>query len=96
MLAEKSVLAALRGARRRDGYLAQPSCECLALVSSACPALAVDGPSSQHRRGPTRILTEIPVRILYVLVQGLCEVLDRLFFDPREVLSHLVVARRIA
>lgn len=46
-------------------------------------------------RGPTRILTEIPVRLLYVGVQLVCEGLDRLFFDPREVLSHLVVARRI-
>jgi SAM-dependent methyltransferase len=46
-------------------------------------------------RGPTRVLTEIPVRLLYVLVQVACELLDRLFFDPREVLSHLVVARRI-
>jgi len=45
-------------------------------------------------RGPTRVLTEIPVRLLYVLVQGACELLDRLFFDPREVLAHLVVARR--
>ena len=46
-------------------------------------------------RGPARIVTEIPVRVLYVVVQGVCEVLDRIFFDPREVLSHLVVARRI-
>lgn len=45
-------------------------------------------------RGPTRVLTEIPVRILYVLLQLLFEGLDRLFFDPREVLAHLVVARR--
>jgi SAM-dependent methyltransferase len=45
-------------------------------------------------RGPTRVLTEIPVRLLYVLVQCACELLDRLFFDPREVLAHLVVARR--
>ncbi len=45
-------------------------------------------------RGPTRVLTEIPVRILYAAIQLLCELLDRLFFDPREVLSHLVVARR--
>ena len=50
---------------------------------------------NRFNRGPARILTEIPVRILYVLVQGGCELLDRLFFDPREVLSHLVVARRI-
>lgn len=47
-------------------------------------------------RGPTRVLTEIPVRILYAAIQLLCELLDRLFFDPREVLSHLVVARRRA
>lgn len=46
-------------------------------------------------RGPTRVLTEIPVRLLYVLVQLACEALDRMFFDPREVLAHLVVARRI-
>ena len=46
-------------------------------------------------RGPTRILTELPVRLLYVVVQLWAEVMDRLFFDPREVLSHLVVARRI-
>lgn len=45
-------------------------------------------------RGPTRVLTELPVRLLYVLVQSACELLDRLFFDPREVLAHLVVARR--
>lgn len=45
-------------------------------------------------RGPVRVLTEIPVRLLYVLVQVACELLDGLFFDPREVLAHLVVARR--
>ncbi len=45
-------------------------------------------------RGPARVLTEIPMRLLYCLVQLLCEGLDRLFFDPREVLAHLVVARR--
>ncbi len=45
-------------------------------------------------RGPTRILTEIPVRLLYVVLQILFEGLDRLFWSPREVLAHLVVARR--
>ena len=45
-------------------------------------------------RGPTRVLTEIPVRILYVVLQIGFEGLDRLFFNPREVLAHLVVARR--
>jgi SAM-dependent methyltransferase len=44
-------------------------------------------------RGPTRILTEIPVRALYVVLQLLFELLDRLFRSPRETLSHLVVAR---
>src|SRR5262245_66578335 len=45
-------------------------------------------------RGPLRILTEIPVRILYIVLQLGFELLDRLFFDPREVLAHVVVARR--
>jgi len=45
-------------------------------------------------RGPTRILTELPVRLLYVILQTGFEVLDRMFFDPREVLAHVVVARR--
>lgn len=45
-------------------------------------------------RGPLRVLTEVPVRLLYVIVQVSCEALDRIFFDPREVLAHLVVARR--
>jgi len=45
-------------------------------------------------RGPLRVITEIPVRILYVVLQLGFEALDRLFFDPREVLAHLVVARK--
>jgi len=45
-------------------------------------------------RGPTRVLTELPVRALYVLLQLLFAGLDRLLFDPREVIAHLVVARR--
>lgn len=45
-------------------------------------------------RGPARILTELPVRALYVVVQLGCELLDRVFFDPREVVGHLVVARK--
>lgn len=46
-------------------------------------------------RGPWRVVTELPVRALYVVLQVFFEVLDRLFFDRREVLSHLVVARRV-
>jgi SAM-dependent methyltransferase len=45
-------------------------------------------------RGPARVLTELPVRTLYVGLQLGFELLDRVFFDPREVLAHLVVARR--
>jgi len=44
-------------------------------------------------RGPTRVLTEVPVRALYVVVQLLFAGLDLLCFDPREVIGHLVVAR---
>ncbi len=44
--------------------------------------------------GPTRVLTEIPARVLYLLLQLLFEGLDRLFMDPAEVLAHVVVARR--
>ena len=45
-------------------------------------------------RGPTRVLTEVPVRFLYVVLQLWFELLDRVFFDPREVLAHIVVARK--
>ena len=45
-------------------------------------------------RGPTRVLTELPVRLLYVMLQLGFELLDRMFFDPREVLAHIVVARK--
>jgi SAM-dependent methyltransferase len=45
-------------------------------------------------RGPTRPLTEIPVRLLYVLIQVVFEILDRVLSDPRECLGHLVVARK--
>jgi hypothetical protein len=45
-------------------------------------------------RGPTRVLTEIPVRLLYIVLQSGFAVLDRVFFDPREVVGHIVVARK--
>lgn len=45
-------------------------------------------------RGPTRVLTELPVRALYVVLQLGFEAMDRLFFDPREAISHLVVAKK--
>ncbi len=45
-------------------------------------------------RGPLRFLTEIPVRILYIVLQVGFEILDRLFFDPGDAMSHLVIARK--
>lgn len=45
-------------------------------------------------RGPWRVLTEIPARLLYVILQLAFEGLDRLFFNPLEGMSHLVIARR--
>lgn len=45
-------------------------------------------------RGPTRVITELPVRLLYVVLQLGFELVDRLCFDPREVLAHIVVARK--
>jgi SAM-dependent methyltransferase len=45
-------------------------------------------------RGPWRVLTELPVRFLYVVLQLGFEGFDRLFADPREVLANLVVARK--
>lgn len=57
--------------------------------------LSLIAPLNRLNRGPLRILTELPVRVLYVVIQLVCEALDRAFFDPGEVLSHLVVARRL-
>jgi SAM-dependent methyltransferase len=56
--------------------------------------LSAIGALNRINRGPTRVLTEIPVRLLYVVLQVAFEALDRLLFDPRECLGHLVVARK--
>ena len=48
----------------------------------------------RSNRGPTRVLTELPIRVLYVVLQLWFELLDRIWFDPREVLAHIVVARK--
>jgi SAM-dependent methyltransferase len=45
-------------------------------------------------RGPWRVLTEIPVRLLYVVVQLGAELLDKLSAGSQEVVAHVVVARR--
>ena len=46
-------------------------------------------------RGPTRVLTELPVRLLYVFIQVVFEALDRVLATPENPLANLVVARRI-
>ncbi len=45
-------------------------------------------------RGPTRVITELPVRLLYLVIQVTFELLDRLLSDPRECLGTVVVARK--
>ncbi len=45
-------------------------------------------------RGPWRVITEIPARLIISAVQLVCEALDRVFADPRQAVSHLMVARR--
>ena len=49
---------------------------------------------NRANRGPWRIVTELPVRLLYVVIQLLAETGDRAFGDRREVLANVVVARR--
>jgi SAM-dependent methyltransferase len=51
-------------------------------------------PLHRLNRGPLRPITELPVRLLYVVIHLAFGLLDRLFADRREVLAHLVVARR--
>ena len=58
--------------------------------------LSAIGGLNRVNRGPWRVLTEIPVRALYVILQVGFEGLDRIAFDPREVLGNVVVARRLA
>jgi SAM-dependent methyltransferase len=56
--------------------------------------LSMIGGLNRINRGPTRILTEIPVRFLYVVLQLFFEGMDRLFFNPLEAMAHLVIARK--
>jgi SAM-dependent methyltransferase len=58
--------------------------------------LSLIAPLNRLNRGPIRILTELPVRASYVVVQLGSELLDRMFSNPNEVLAHLIVARRPA
>ena len=54
---------------------------------------AVIGWLNRLNRGRTRFLTELPVRLLYVLVQSAAELLDRLGVGSSEVMAFVVVAR---
>lgn len=44
-------------------------------------------------RGRWRFLTELPVRLLYVVIQSVAELLDQLWVGSNEVMAHVVVAR---
>jgi hypothetical protein len=44
-------------------------------------------------RGPWRFLTELPARLLYILIQSIAELLDRLWVGSNEVMAFVVVAR---
>jgi SAM-dependent methyltransferase len=56
--------------------------------------LALIAPLNRLNRGPARILTELPVRALYVVIQLGCAAMDRMFFTPGDHLGHLCVARK--
>jgi SAM-dependent methyltransferase len=53
------------------------------------------GALNRINRGPARVLLELPVRALYVALQLLFAGLDRLVRDPRQVVGHLAIARRV-
>lgn len=54
------------------------------------------GALNRINRGSWRVITELPVRALYVVLQVGFELLDHVVPDPDGVLAHLVVARRRA
>jgi SAM-dependent methyltransferase len=56
--------------------------------------LAMTDGLQRINRGPTRVITELPVRALYVAIHLVFEALDRVFFDPKDAIAHLVVARK--
>jgi len=56
--------------------------------------LSLIGALNRLNRGPLRWLTELPVRLLYVALQIFFEGMDRVFFNPLEAMSHLVIARK--
>ena len=58
-------------------------------------AMSLMVPLNRLNRGPKRVLTELPVRALYVLIQLPVALLDRMFSNPDAALAYLVVARRV-
>lgn len=58
-------------------------------------AMSLLVPLNRLNRGRKRVLTELPVRALYCVIQPTYALLDRLFGNPDDVLGHLVVARRV-
>lgn len=52
------------------------------------------GRLNRLNRGPLRLLTEVPVRILYVVIQLGSEAMDHLLPTPAERIAHVVVARK--
>jgi SAM-dependent methyltransferase len=55
--------------------------------------LATLGWLNRLNRGRWRFLTELPVRLLYILIQCVAELLDRLWAGSKEIMAHVVVAR---
>jgi SAM-dependent methyltransferase len=65
-------------------------------IGSRMTRMGLDWITALNRlnRGPTRWLTELPVRALYIVIQLTFAGLDRLLFDPTQVIAHIAVARR--
>ena len=57
--------------------------------------MSLIAPLNRLNRGPLRILTELPVRLLYIVIQLLFAGLDRIAGDRNEALANLIVARRV-
>lgn len=51
---------------------------------------------NRWNRGAKRVLTELPVRALYVVIQLGCTLGSRAFGNPREPVAHMIAARRRA
>ncbi len=83
-----------------ERLLAEAGLECLEFVPIggmwARVGLALIAGLNRINRGPARILTELPVRALYVLIQLVFEGMDRMLVTRGDHLGHLCVARRPA